>query len=81
VLGTYVPCEGVPPPALVRPPVEVVRFDVSEAVEARVDLVAIDTVPAGTRVRVLGSTVTDEGRGSHSEDMWKDPRWRLRCNP
>ena len=26
------------------------------------------------------STVNEEGRESHSADVWKDPRWRLQCN-
>lgn len=59
-----------------------VRPDVIEdAVDARVVLVARETAPAGVGVAGLGSTVTDAGNGSHSEDMWKDPQWRHRCSP
>jgi hypothetical protein len=71
----YVPCVVLPPPVLVRPPTVAVRFDVTEAVEARVVLVARETAQPGARVAALGSTVTEEqGRGSQSDDMWKEPR-------
>ena len=60
------------------PPVLVVRPDVVEAVEARVDLVATDAAPAGASPMGPGTTVTEAGSGSHSEDMWNEPRCKLR---
>ena len=64
-----------PPPPLVRaPPVAAVSAETVEAaVEARVDLVATVEAPV-VAGRVLGSTVTDAGRGSQEEDKWNDPR-------
>ena len=68
---------------LARPPaVLVVRAQLTEALEARVVLVAMDIAPAGDIVAALvEATVKDAGRGNHSEDIWKEPRCRLLCRP
>lgn len=63
-------CGGAPPNALERPPKVGVRLEVTEAVEARLALEAIKTAPAGASVAVPGSTVTNDGSWSHSDDKF-----------
>jgi hypothetical protein len=45
------------------------RLEVTDAMEARVVRVEMETAPEGASATFIRATVTEAGSGSHSEDM------------